>query len=130
MMRYLFPKQLLYLHKRIIEETGGSDGIRDHGLLESAVYRPQATFSGEELYPELLDKAAAMGHSLINNHPFVDGNKRVGWAAMRLMLRLNGYHIEADDDTKYDWVIQIAQGKISLSQMKQWLTDHAKKIQG
>lgn len=86
-MRYLYPKQILYLHQEIMERSEGSAGVRDQGLLESAVYRPQAAFGGEDLYPDLFSKAAVLGHSIIKNHPFVDGNKRTGFEAMRLLLR-------------------------------------------
>ncbi len=82
-MRYLTAEQVLFLHARLIEETGGSHGIRDVGLLQSAVARPRATFEGEDLYPDVCSKAAALMHSLINNHPFVDGNKRTGTAALK-----------------------------------------------
>ncbi len=125
-MKYLFPKQLLYLHKRIIEETGGSGGVRDISLLESAAYRPQATFGGEDLYPDLISKAAAMGHSIISNHPFVDGNKRAGYEAMRILLRLNDLDIKASENIKYAFVIDIAKGKLSLPQITTWLRSHSK----
>ena len=78
MSRYLTVPQILFLHSRLIEETGGSQGLRDLGLLESAVARPQTSFSGEDLYPGLFTKAAALMDSLINNRPFLDGNKRTG----------------------------------------------------
>ena len=80
-MTYLTVEQVLFIHMRLIAETGGSPGLRDLGLLASAVARPQATFGGEDLYPDLLSKAAALMDSLVRNHPFVDGNKRVGITA-------------------------------------------------
>ena len=127
-MVYLYPKQIIYLHKQIISMTGGSHGVRDKGLCESAVYRPQASFGGQDLYPNLLLKAAVLGHSLISNHPFVDGNKRVGYEAMRLMLRLNGYDINASLKRKYDFVMAIAENKINEQAIAEWLKNNSKSI--
>ena len=125
-MKYLYPKQLLYLYQRIIEQTGGTIGLRDQGLLESAAYRPQATFGGQDLYPDLFSKAAALGHSLISNHPFVDGNKRVGFEAMRLMLRLNGSDVHASLETTYEFVLDIAKGKLTEQGIADWLKRHSR----
>ena len=120
-MNYLYPKQLLYLYQQILERTGGSMGVRDQGLLESAVYRPQATFGGQDLYLDLFSKVAALGHSIIHNHPFVDGNKRVGFEAMRLMLRLNGCDVRATVEQKFNFVIAIAKGTLTEQQISDWL---------
>ena len=125
-MKYILPRQLVYLHQRIIEETGGTHGTRDAGLLESAAYRSQATFGGNDLYPGLFSKAAALGHSIIKNHPFIDGNKRVGFEAMRLMLRLNERDLRAHADDKYDFVMKIAESKRSEQQIADWLKTHSK----
>ena len=125
-MKYLYPKQLLYLHEQVIALSGGSPEIRDQGLLESAVFRPQATFGGQDLYPDLFIKAAAMGFSIIRNHPFVDGNKRTGFEAIRLMLRLNGQDIRASENEKFDFVIQIAEGKLTEQYMANWLKEHSR----
>ncbi|MBI4489865.1 MAG: type II toxin-antitoxin system death-on-curing family toxin [Deltaproteobacteria bacterium] len=126
-MRYLYPKQVLYLHQEITERSGGSSGVRDHGLLESAVYRPQASFGGEDLYPDLFSKAAALGHSIIKNHPFVDGNKRTGFEAMRLMLRLNGYDIQASLNAKFDFVLAIAEGNLKEQAIADWLKQRSRR---
>ena len=83
-MRYLSLQEVISLHSLLIAQSGGSSGLRDRGALESAVAQPEASFGGEQLYPDLASKAAALGHSLIQNHPFVDGNKRVGHAAMEV----------------------------------------------
>ena len=125
-MRYLYPKQIFYLHKQIIFLTGGSHGVRDKGLLESAVYRPRASFGGQDLYSDLFLKTAVLGHSLISNHPFVDGNKRIGYEAMRLMLRLNGHDIKASLDDKYQFVMNIASGKLKEQAIAEWLKSHSK----
>ena len=125
-MKYLYPKQVLYLYQQIIQQSGGTVGLRDRGLLESAVYRPQASFGGQDLYPDLFSKAAALGHSIISNHPFVDGNKRVGFEAMRLMLRLNGCDLRALFEATYDFVIEIAKGKLTEQAIADWLKHHSR----
>ncbi|MBI3011520.1 MAG: type II toxin-antitoxin system death-on-curing family toxin [Candidatus Omnitrophica bacterium] len=125
-MNYLYPKQVIYLYRQIIQQSGGTVGLRDEGLLESAVYRPQASFGGQDLYQDLFSKAAALGHSLISNHPFVDGNKRVGFEAMRLMLRLNGYDIRASLEAKFDFVMDVAQGKRTEQAIADWLKQHSR----
>ncbi len=97
-MRYLTLNELLQLHRHLVEQSGGSAGIHSVGALESALAQPRMTFSGEDLYPAIVEKAAALGFSLIRNHPFVDGNKRTGHAAMEVFLILNGYEIDASVD--------------------------------
>lgn len=126
-MRYLYPKQVLYLHQEVMERSGGSAGVRDQGLLESAVYRPQASFGGEDLYPDLFSKAAALGHSIIKNHPFVDGNKRTGFEAMRLLLRLNGYDIQASLNAKFNFVLAIAEGELKEQAIADWLKQNSRQ---
>lgn len=127
-MNYLYPNQILFLHSRVIETSGGSQGVRDQGLLESAVYRPQAFFGGADLYPEIFSKAAALGHSIIKNHPFVDGNKRTGFEAMRLFLRLNGMDLRADEDQKYEFVMKISSDReMDEHRIAQWLERHCRK---
>lgn len=101
--------------------------MRDQGLLESAVYRPQASFGGEDLYPDLFGKAAALGHSIIKNHPFVDGNKRTGFEAMRLMLRLNEYDIQASVNAKFNFVLAIAEGDLKEQAIADWLKHHSRQ---
>lgn len=125
-MKYLYPKQVIYLHQHILEATGGSLGVRDKGLLESAIYRPQATFGGQDLYPDLFSKAAALGYSIIKNHPFIDGNKRIGYEVMRLFLRWNGYDIKKGCvEEKYALVMKIAEGSASEQQLVDWLKDNS-----
>ena len=125
-MKYLYPKQVLYLYQQIIRQSGGTIGLRDEGLLESAVYRPQASFGGQDLYPDLFSKAAALGHSLILNHPFVDGNKRVGFEAMRLMLRMNRFDLHASMDAKFDFVTDVAKGNVTEQAIADWLKQHSR----
>ena len=95
---YLSLEQVLELHRLEIRRFGGSAGLRERGGLEAALARPQMTFAGEDLYPDVESKAAAVMHSLVMNHPFVDGNKRTGAAVAELFLNLNGVELEADDD--------------------------------
>lgn len=112
------------MHKQIISATGGPHGIREKGLLGSAVYRPQASFGGQEFYPDLFLKVAVMCHSIISNHPFIDGNKRVGYEAMRLMLRWNGYDIKASLKNKYEFVMSIAEGIRNEQSIADWIKNH------
>jgi death-on-curing protein len=123
-MRYLTLNEVLVLYRRIIEETGGTSGIRDFNLLESALAQPRQTFDGTELYPTLVEKATALGFSLIMNHPFVDGNKRVGHAAMEVFLVLNGCEIEAPVEEQEQVILDVAAGKMSRESFTEWLATH------
>ena len=123
-MRYLSLQEVLSLHSLIIAQSGGSSGLRDQGSLESAVAQPEASFGGEELYPDLASKAAALGHSLIQNHPFVDGNKRVGHGAIEVFLLLNGHEIEASIDDQEKIIIGVASGKVSRIELGAWISNH------
>lgn len=120
-MRYLTLIEVLELHRRIIEQSGGASGIRDIGLLESAIAQPRMTFGGEDLYPSLLEKAAALGFSIVMNHPFVDGNKRTGHAATETFLVLNGVEINASVDEQERVVLAIASGKLKREAFVEWL---------
>lgn len=123
-MRFLTLIEVLELHRRIIEQSGGALGIRDIGLLESAIAQPQMTFGGEELYPSLLEKSAALGFSIIMNHPFVDGNKRTGHAATETFLLLNGMEISASVDEQERVVLAIASGELGREAFTEWLQQH------
>lgn len=123
-MRYLTLNEVLDLYHRILKQSGGSVGIRDFGALESALAQPRMTFDEIELYPTLADKAASLGFSLINNHPFVDGNKRIGHAAMEVFLILNGYEIEADVDEQERIILNVAAGHIKRQELVEWLRLH------
>jgi death-on-curing protein len=126
-MRYLSLAEVLDLHERLIATSGGTGGIRDIHLLESAVYQPRVTFDQTDLYPDMISKAAALCHSLIINHPFIDGNKRVGHAAMETFLILNGFEIDADIDEQERLVLDIASGKLSREEFTSWLGRHITK---
>src|SRR5690349_21044854 len=107
-MRYLSLEEIIVLHSEIITRSGGMLGVRDRGGLESAVAQPKMTFSGNELYTTITDKAAALGHALIQNHAFLDGNKRIGHAAMEVFLLLNGYEINASVDEQERAILGVA----------------------
>ena len=124
-MRYLTVEQVLFLHARLVEETGGSHGIRDISLLQSAVARPQATFEGEELYPEVFAKAAALMHSLVGNHGFVDGNKRTGIAAAVLFLKINGWSVRASNSELEALALQAGRGELDVVDAAAWLREHS-----
>lgn len=127
-MRYLTLFEVLELHKRIIGSTGGSHGIRDLAGLEAALAQPRLTFDQSDLYPSLVSKAAALCLSIIMNHPFVDGNKRVGHAAMETFLILNGYQIQADVDQQERIILHLAAGEIHRDEFTSWLNDHVVKL--
>lgn len=127
-MKYLHYKQTLFIYRKIIQATGGALGLRDEGLLRSALARPRMTFGGKDLYSSLFEKVAVLGYSLIKNHPFVDGNKRVAFEAIDITLRMNGYRISASLDKKYKFVLDIAQGKIDEIEIADWLKKNSKKL--
>lgn len=124
-MEYLTLEEVLVIHRRVIQRTGGSGGLRDLGLLESAVARLQASFGEEELYPDLWSKAAALMHSLVKNHPFVDGNKRTAITATGIFLALNGHSLTASNEDVVDFTEQAATGRIELEAMAAWLEAHS-----
>ena len=97
MTHYLTPEQVLFIHSRLVDETGGAHGIRDLGMLLSALGRPQATFQGKDLYSDLFSKAAALMDSLVRNHPFIDGNKRTAITSTAIFLRINGFHLDVTE---------------------------------
>jgi death-on-curing protein len=121
MIRYLTLIEVLELHRKILEQSGGALGIRDMGLLESAIAQPRMTFDGEDLYPSLLEKAVALGFSIILNHPFIDGNKRTGHAATETFLVLNGVEINASVDEQERMVLAIASGELGREAFVEWL---------
>jgi death-on-curing protein len=113
MIRYLSLEEVLELHRLVLRQTGGLEGVRDLGGLESAVAQPQMTFDGQDLYPCLPTTAAALGFSLIRNHPFVDGNKRIGHLAMEMFLVLNGHELDAGVDEQERIILGLAAGEVS-----------------
>ena len=123
-MRSLTIAEVLETYQRIMQQTGGLIAIRDFGALESALAQPYMTFGGNELYPSLAEKAAALGFSLIQNHPFADGNKRTGHAAMAMFLKINGYTIVANIDEQTEIILSVAAGKLNRERFTKWLSNH------
>jgi len=125
-MIYLTVEQVLFLHARLVAETGGSHGVRNLSLLLSAVGRPQASFDDQDLYPDLFAKAGALMDSLIQNHAFVDGNKRTGVAAAVLFLQINGYKLEATNAELAKFILEVAQSLHTTDEIAAWLQAHAR----
>ena len=128
MTRYLSLAEVLKLHGLIIAKSGGSDGLRDLGMLESALGQPRQTFGGEDLYPSLTSKAAALGFSLIMNHPFIDGNKRVGHAATEAVLMLNGFELTAEIDDAEAEILAVAAGQRTRDEFQAWIEKHVRPL--
>lgn len=124
MCRYLDLGEVLRLYRLMMKQSDGIVGIRDLGLLESALAQPRATFGGAELYPTVVEKAGALGFSLIQNHAFVDGNKRIGHASMEVFLVMNGYEIEANVEEQEVVVLGVASGEVSRRSLIEWLQEH------
>ena len=125
---YLTLEQIFLIHDEQIENFGGSHGIRDLALLESAVMRPQSTFGGDEVYETVFDKAAALMHSLILNHPFVDGNKRTGSASGIVFLEMNGFRLEVGDRELVQTAVKVAQKEIDIDKIASWLKEHSRRV--
>lgn len=127
-VRYLTLEQILFIHEDQIDRYGGSQGLRDLALLESAVFRPQTTFGGFDLYRTLFDKAASLMHSLILNHPFIDGNKRTGMVSTFVFLELNGYRAKIEQDEVITTAMEIESKKFNIEKIADWLKTNSKDI--
>lgn len=125
-MKSLGYRQVLWIYRRIVEETGGDFGIRDEGLLRSALARPHAAFGGQDLYPALFEKAAALLESIVRNHPLVDGNKRVAWECFDLLLDLNGYRITVNNDQAFQLMMKVIEHKITVQEIADWAKKYSK----
>ena len=123
-MKILKKRQILLLHSVLIAESGGSDGVRDEGLLDSAVNTPFQTFSGQDLYPTVLEKAVRLGFGLIRNHPFIDGNKRIGTHAMLGFLNLNSITLSYEDDELISTILSVASGEMDADGLLKWIQQH------
>lgn len=120
-MRYLSKADLLLIHTRCLQQSGGIDGIREERGLESAMALPQQGFGDVEFYPTLAEKAAILGFAIILNHPFLDGNKRTGFLAMEMFLLINGYEIIEQVDIIEDMILRVAAGEVKKEDFTQWL---------
>ena len=112
-MKYLNKKQILFLHGELMKKFGGLDGLRDEKLFESAISAPLQTFDGHDLYPSLLEKAVQLCYGLVKNHPFIDGNKRIGLHAMLVFLMANNISVECDEKILIDLIFRIADGTLT-----------------
>ncbi|MFY0605874.1 MAG: type II toxin-antitoxin system death-on-curing family toxin [Cyclobacteriaceae bacterium] len=119
-------KEVLEIHAILIERFGGSDGVRDKELLDSALKRPYQTFDRMELYPTPIEKAAAILESIVKNHPFTDGNKRTGYVLARLLLMNVQLDIHAEQEQKYQFVVSISKGELSYNQIKEWIEKNSR----
>lgn len=127
-MKYLTVKDALLLHELAINEFGGSHGLRDLGLLESAVARPQVTFGGKDLYLNIFLKVAALVHSLLLNHQFVDGNKRTAIFSVMTFLELNGYKFVAEQKEVVGTALWIENQKPEIEEITEWIKKHSRRI--
>jgi len=123
-MLYPTVADAIEIYRRVMEQTGGLVGIRDVGALESAVAQPRMMFNGSDLYQSMAEKASALGFSMIQNHPFADGNKRTGHAVMESFLVVNGYEINASVDEQVKIILQVATGNTSREQFTEWIAAH------
>jgi death-on-curing protein len=127
-IRYLTPEQVLFLHSRLIQETGGAHGVRDLSMLLSALGRPKATFDGNELYNDVFNKCAALFDSLIRDHPFLDGNKRTAITAAGLFLHLNSFSLTVTNEEMVLFTLACAQSPKKLDEITLWFQKHSKKV--
>lgn len=127
-MNYLSLEQVLFIHQQMIEKYGGSQGVRDPNLLEFSIVKPRISAFGEEVYPTLFLKLAAILHALIRNHTFVDGNKRTAFGAMHLMMLQNGYDLTSSTNQEVQLCLDAAMGKLTIEEIADWIEKHAKGI--
>lgn len=127
----LYPSfdEVLRHHQKVIERTGGSHGLRDAGALQSSLTQPQMSFGGEELYPTMAEKAAILGFSLITNHPFIDGNKRIGYVVMEIFLVINGCEFVLDNDEQEAVILQVASGEMNKDAFSKWVKSKMKPLE-
>ena len=123
-MKKLTKEQILLLQRNLIEAYGGVNGVRDEGLLESALAAPFQTFDGKAMLPAVQQKAVRLGYGLIMNHPFVDGNKRIGTHAMLIMLAMNGIELQYTQKELYGIILKAAASKSSFEELLNWVLDH------
>jgi len=126
-MRYITLGEVLDLYQQVMQHSGGAVRVRDLNALESAIAQPRMTFGGQELYPGIVEKASALGFSVVMNHPFVDGNKRVGHAALETFLVLNGNEINASAEEQEKVMLQLAAGELERDTFTDWLRSHLRE---
>lgn len=124
-MKRLTKFQVIQIHSMLIQETGGIDGIRDDGLLDSALNSPFQSFDGEDIYKTIQAKAARLGFSLVNNHAFVDGNKRIGLLVMMTFLEMNGIMLECSNEELIELGLGLASNKLDDKDLLDWIIKHS-----
>ncbi|MCX7922109.1 MAG: type II toxin-antitoxin system death-on-curing family toxin [Clostridia bacterium] len=124
MMKFLSFENIILFHEKIVKETGGSAGIRDRGLVESALNRAFMTYDGKDLYPNITEKIAVIAHSLISNHGFIDGNKRIGVAVMVILLKMNSIKVSYTQQELIDLGLKIAEGLMREKDILVWINEH------
>ena len=124
---FLSLDEVLGIHHEEVEKFGGSHGVRDLNLLDSALQRPQSSFMGEDLYSTVFDKAAALLHSILLNHPFIDANKRTATVSVAYFLHINGYELEMTQKELVEFALKVESKKFDLKQISKWLETHSKK---
>lgn len=124
-IKFISTTRVLYIHDQMVRKFGGSHGVRDIGLVESAVARPQATFGGQYLYGSIFDKAAALLQSLLKNHPFVDGNKRTALTSAAIFLKLNNIHLINNHAEEVEFAVKVDNQHLSIEEISSWLKDHS-----
>lgn len=125
--KYLSIPQVLYIHDQMVKQFGGSFGIREMGLVESAVARPHATFDGRDLYTDIFNKTAALLQYLLKNHPFVDGNKRTALTSAGLFLKMNGWKLINNHEKEVEFGVKVDDTNLTLEQISKWLKDHSEQ---
>lgn len=125
---YLSVSRVLFIHDQMVKRFGGSHGVRDIGLIESAIARPQSTFDKQELYESLFDKGAALLQSLLKNHPFVDGNKRTALSSAGIFLKLNGYYLVNTHEEEIEFAVAVDNKHLSIEEISKWLKKNSKKM--
>lgn len=123
-MKYLSKRQILLIHQELLETSGRTSGLRDEGLLDSALMTPLQSFGGQDRYPSLIEKAVRLAFGLIKNHPFIDGNKRIGTHAMLVFLALNGVELSYTDDEMIAIILSMAAGQVDESGLRAWIDEH------
>lgn len=120
----LTKEQVVSIHSSLIKASGGTDGVRDEGLLESALESPFQTFNGHDIYPSIIQKAARIGYSLVSNHSFIDGNKRIGIHIMLVFLAINGIDISCTQEDLIKIGLSLADGTMTFEELSAWLSSH------
>jgi len=126
---YFIPQEVvLTIHTDLLQRYGGEPGLRDAGLLDSALAQPRITIGGKYAHKSIFDKAAAYGFHVCKNHPFVDGNKRVAFVLMDIFLQKNGWEVASTEEEAYEMMMALASGRLTKSQLSNWLKSHSSKF--